>query len=271
MIPKKIHFCWLSGDEYPPLIEKCLETWQRVLPDYEIILWDTKRFDINSVDWVRGAFEAKKYAFAADYIRFYALYTEGGIYLDSDVEVLKSFDPLLDAKSFMGYEAATRLFEPAIVGAEANTEWCGKMLDFYKDRQFVCDVLSKVVIAPRAVERVFNDLYSDLPKAMPTTKVTIGGGELVLYPAEYFSPIKYDLDKSYNEVKKINQALYKNPNTYCIHRFNGSWTEGGPPRWMQIVDMVKKWLYGIFGKRRVETTLNLLRAMMGKSKMRIRE
>lgn len=86
MIPKKIHFCWLSGDEFPPLIQYCIDTWEKVLPDYEIILWDTKRFDINSIAWVKEAFEAKKYAFAADYIRLYAVYTEGGIYLDSDVE-----------------------------------------------------------------------------------------------------------------------------------------------------------------------------------------
>ena len=83
MIPKIIHLCWLSGDEYPPMIKKCIESWKRYLPDYEIMLWDTKRFDVNSVLWTKQAFECKKYAFAADYIRLYALYHYGGIYLDS--------------------------------------------------------------------------------------------------------------------------------------------------------------------------------------------
>ena len=93
MIPKRIHLCWLSGDPYPAKIGKCLASWKKHLPDYEVVLWDTKRFDLESSPWVKQAFEAKKYAFAADYIRFYALYNYGGIYLDSDVEVLRSFDP----------------------------------------------------------------------------------------------------------------------------------------------------------------------------------
>lgn len=123
MIPKKIHFCWLSGDEFPPFIRHCIDTWKQVLPDYELVLWNTKRFDINSVPWVKEAFEAKKYAFAADYIRLYSVYTEGGIYLDSDVEVLKRFDDLLQYKSFIGFEAATeKKVEAAIFGAEPGCE-----------------------------------------------------------------------------------------------------------------------------------------------------
>ena len=99
MIPRKIHFCWLSNDDFPPLIQHCLNTWKDVLPEYEIILWDTKRFNVNSISWVKEAYDAKKYAFAADYIRLYAVYTEGGVYLDSDVEVIKSFNDLLQYKS----------------------------------------------------------------------------------------------------------------------------------------------------------------------------
>ena len=117
MIPKIIHLCWLSGDPYPAKIAKCLDTWKKHLPDYEVMLWDTNRFDLNSSIWVRQAFEKKKYAFAADYIRFYALYHYGGIYLDSDVEVLKSFDDLLDLPYFMGAEKA-HTPEAAIIGAE---------------------------------------------------------------------------------------------------------------------------------------------------------
>ena len=85
MIPKIIHWCWLSGDPYPPKIQACLDTWKKVLPDYEIILWDTNRFDVNSTPWTKQAFEVKKYPFVADYIRLYAIYNYGGIYLDSDV------------------------------------------------------------------------------------------------------------------------------------------------------------------------------------------
>lgn len=96
MIPKRIHLCWLSGDPYPQKIQKCIDSWKIHLPDYEIMLWDLKRFDIAQVPWVEQAFQGQEVCFCRDYIRLYALYNYGGIYLDSDVEVLKSFDPLLD-------------------------------------------------------------------------------------------------------------------------------------------------------------------------------
>ena len=88
MIPKIIHFCWMSGDPYPEKIQKCIDSWKKILPDYEFWLWDSNRFDMESSVWVKEAFAARKYAFCADYIRCFALYTYGGIYLDSDVEVL---------------------------------------------------------------------------------------------------------------------------------------------------------------------------------------
>ena len=108
MIPKIIHFCWLSDDPYPQEIQRCLDSWKEILPDYEIWKWDRKRFDINSVPWTKEAFESKKYAFAADYIRLYALYNYGGIYLDSDVLMYKSFNPLLNLPYFIGSGAEVR-------------------------------------------------------------------------------------------------------------------------------------------------------------------
>ena len=136
MIPKIIHLCWLSGDKYPAKIAKCIASWKKHLPDYEIMLWDTKRFDLNTSNWVKQAFEAKKYAFAADYIRFYALHNFGGIYLDSDVEVLKSFNPLLDLPYFVGAEKAGTP-EAAIMGAEKGLPWIKKCLDYYSGRNFI--------------------------------------------------------------------------------------------------------------------------------------
>lgn len=122
MIPKIIHLCWLSGDKFPSDIQTCIDTWHEKLPDYEIILWDRKRFDINSTPWVKEACEAKKYAFAADYIRLYALYNYGGIYLDSDVIVYKSFNNLLHLPYFIGEDQCSN-FEPAIIGTEKKNPW----------------------------------------------------------------------------------------------------------------------------------------------------
>ena len=104
MIPKTIHYCWFSGDPYPDLVKRCIRSWKRSLPDYKLRLWDVKSFDFDSVPFVKEAMAEKKYAFAADYIRLYALYTEGGIYLDSDVEVFKSFNSFLNNSFFTGTE-----------------------------------------------------------------------------------------------------------------------------------------------------------------------
>ena len=95
MIPKIIHYCWLSDDPVPSDLQKYMRTWKEKLPDYEFMKWDFNRFDKQSSKWVAQAFDNKKYAFAADYIRLYALYNYGGIYLDMDVEVLKSYNPFL--------------------------------------------------------------------------------------------------------------------------------------------------------------------------------
>lgn len=257
MIPKKIHFCWLSGDEYPPLIKHCIETWHQVLPDYEIILWDTQRFNINSVPWVKEAFEARKYAFAADYIRLYAVYSEGGIYLDSDVEMLKTFNDLLDVPSFIGFEAATESIEAAIFGAEAGCAWCAKAMDFYKEKHFSMDERGGVdlsLTAPNVIMNALNDTYADFPKQMPKEPLTLNGN-IKVCPADYFSPIKYDLEKSYSSEKEIAQKYRENTNTYCIHRFCASWGIK-PSRGIQIWDMIKKKAEHLFGKKATNILLD---------------
>lgn len=118
MIPKIIHFCWLSNDPFPEKIQKCIDSWKRFMPDYQIKRWSTENFDINSVPLVKEAYEAKKYAFAADYIRCYALYHEGGIYLDSDVMVQKDLTELLkDYRYVTGMEfhpAAKKLYKAQV-------------------------------------------------------------------------------------------------------------------------------------------------------------
>lgn len=246
MIPKKIHFCWLSGDEFPPLIKYCIETWKKVLPDYEIILWDTNRFDINSVPWVKEAFDAKKYAFAADYIRLYAVYTEGGIYLDSDVEMIKSFDDLLDNKSFIGFEAATGTVEAAIFGGESGLEWCKKAMAFYHDKHFSTDEKGGVnlsITAPVIVKNALSEIYNNFPKNTPKKAIVVENSILVC-PAHYFSPIKYDIEKSYNCINRITDNYRKDPETYCIHRFNAAWGIK-PSKIIQIWEMIKKKIKGL--------------------------
>lgn len=215
MIPKIIHLCWLSGDPYPPKIARCLESWKKFLPDYEVVLWDTNRFDLNSSIWVRQAFEKKKYAFAADYIRFYALYHMGGIYLDSDVEVLKSFNDLLDLPYFMGAEKA-QTPEAAIIGAEKGCDWIKRCLDYYDNRSFVKEDGSLDI--------------RKLPEIMDE-QIRIIKPLRILSLQDSFNIRKMDMQK---EVLEFNDAFFSpkvfdsreveiTPYTYAIHHYQNSW------------------------------------------------
>lgn len=137
MIPKIIHFCWFSGEEYPGIVKKCLKSWRKKLPDYTIRIWDKDSFDFNSIPYVKEGMAAHKWAVAADYVRLYALYTEGGIYLDSDVEIIKSFDCFLNQPFFTGTEPYVRNgqvyfdIEGAIIGAEKGHPFLKECLDYY--------------------------------------------------------------------------------------------------------------------------------------------
>ena len=229
MIPKIIHYCWLSGDPYPPLVLHCIESWKKKLPDYEIILWDKDRIDINSILWLKQAYECKKYAFAADYIRFYALYNYGGIYLDADVEVIKSFNPLLDYKEFVGEDASGDI-EAAVIGAEKNAPWLKECLEYYKDRPFVkANGTLDMKPVPLLVRRVLSK-YS----------------EIKIYPFQYFSP------KDYN-VKKI----FITNDTYCVHHFDGKWIKRGIKYSLKIT--VHKILYLFFGREIHNSIVHIIR------------
>lgn len=215
MIPKLIHLCWLSGDPYPPKIARCLESWKKFLPDYEVVLWDTNRFDLNSSIWVRQAFEKKKYAFAADYIRFYALYHMGGIYLDSDVEVLKSFDDLLDLPYFVGAEKAGTP-EAAIMGAEKGCDWIKQCLDYYDNRSFVKEDGSL------DIRKLPEIMHEQIMKLKPIRVLLLDESkkirsldfskEVLIFNDAYFSPKVFD-----------SREVELTPYTYAIHHYQNSW------------------------------------------------
>lgn len=158
MIPRTIHFCWFSGSDYPKIVKRCINSWNQKLPDYKIKLWDSNSFDFNSVPFVKEAIADKKWAFAADYIRLYALYTEGGVYLDSDVEVKKSFNKYLNNAFFSGtepYIIDNKVFfdiEAAIIGSQAGHPFLKECMEFYenshymgKEQETVCHLMSRLL------------------------------------------------------------------------------------------------------------------------------
>ncbi len=212
MIPKIIHYCWLSHDPYPQKIQKCMDSWRRALPDYEFRLWNFDRFPKDKSAWVSQAFDAGKYAFAADYIRNYALYTEGGIYLDTDVEVLKSFDPLLHLPYFMGMESTTDDIEAAVMGSEAGNPIFKVMLDYYDSRSFIrTDGTYRTTPLPQLMSQRLFGVYQIKPIGN-ISEFDSGKDKLCVLPCDYFSPIH-----------QRTMRLTCTDNTYAIHRFAASW------------------------------------------------
>ena len=214
MIPKIIHFCWLSGDPYPKKIQQCIDSWKRHLPDYEIWLWDVNRFDINSSIWVKEAFEHKKYAFCADYIRAFALYNYGGIYLDSDVEVVKSYNDLLDLPYFVGYESSGNI-EAATMGFEKGNDIMKQILNHYENLHFVksngeYDVVIMPLIIKSAIEAY------EIKEIKSKHEFEYDSKVLNIFPYDWFSPID-------STGKRF--VLRATENTYSIHHFVSAWVD----------------------------------------------
>lgn len=219
MIPKTIHYCWFSGDRKPRTIKRCIDSWQRVMPDYKIRCWDSNSFDFDSVPFVRDAMAAKKYAFAADYVRLYALHTEGGIYLDSDVLVKRSFDSLLDNSFFCGTEAymanGTVHFrmEPAIMGAAKNHPFLKKCMSFYHDNTFDLKKTTKDFIMPIVVSRIgeyYGYKYVNSKQQLE---------DITIYPTSFFT-------------NTLCQDASNPNNLYAIHQNAGSWIDYSDRGWL---------------------------------------
>lgn len=213
MIPKIVHYCWLSNDPYPKNIARCLESWKEKLPDYEFIKWDFNRIDKSKFKWVSDAFDNRKYAFAADYIRSYAIYNYGGIYLDSDVEVIKSFDDLLSHHYFMGCEFNKTSPEAAVIGAEKGHPFFEKLLHYYDGRSFV---KADGTLDRRTLPSIFLEILDNGFKVEhidnPSQIDDDDSNKICILPYYYFSP-KSTLDGK----------IHKKVETYAIHHFTNTW------------------------------------------------
>ena len=208
MIPRKIHYCWFGGKPLPDDVKKYIAGWRKYCPDYEIIEWNEKNFDINCNAYVREAYEAKKWAFVTDYVRLYALYRHGGIYMDTDVEVVKPLDDLLVYDAVSGYESETSIPTGTIAACRDN-EWIGMLLRDYDDRHFISqdgklDMTTNVkVITKLTVEKYGLQLDGNMKRF---------GNNMILLPFDYLCA------KSYSTGKIIQTS-----DTYTIHHFTGSW------------------------------------------------
>ena len=246
MIPKIIHYCWMSGDTYPEKIKKCIDSWKKNLPDYDFILWDAKRFNVEQSIWVKEAYEAKKYAFCADYIRLYALYNYGGIYLDSDIEVVKPYDDLLNLPYFIGLESKG-YFEAATIGAEKNNIFIGEILRYYENRHFIApDGEQRITVMPQVMMEVLENNYR-LNIINSISSFDYDAKVINAFAPDWFSPIDSSGKRYVLRVTK---------NTYSIHHFVSAWVDwkvkllvwifglNSPTRLrlQKIAKSIKKWL-----------------------------
>lgn len=218
-IPKIIHFCWFGGKEKPSKVQECIESWYKYLSDYEFMEWNERNFDINSNEYVKQAYDEKKFAYVSDYARIKALYQYGGIYMDTDVMVYRSFNNLLDNKCILGFEQENYI-ATSFMACIPKYELIKEFIDKYDNVSFYNS--DKSLDLTTNVERLTGILEKrGLVRNNELQKV----GDIIVYPQEYFSPYDYG-----NFIRKNTE------NTYCEHLFLVSWL----PWTTKIKKIIKK-------------------------------
>lgn len=220
MIPKIIHYCWFGRGPLPELAQKCIASWKKYLPDYEIKEWNEDNFDVNIIPYTAEAYKAKKYAFVSDYARFWILHQYGGIYFDTDVEVIRPLDDIIERGNFMGFEtdpksqlkedASEASVNPGLgLGVAPGLGLIKKMLDFYEGRhfEFIPGGIGQLTIVHIATEVLRK---AGLKQQQGIQQVD----DMWIYPAEYFCPINLKTGR-----------IHVRPNTRTIHHYAGTWQD----------------------------------------------
>lgn len=207
MIEKKIHYFWFGRGEKPKSVLKCIDSWKKYLPDHEIIEWNESNFDISCNPYCAEAYERRKWAFVTDFGRLYVVYHYGGIYFDTDVEVIKNFDDIVDQEFFLGMEDSGRINTGIGFGAKKNSPVIKAMLDEYEGLHYIGeDGSENKTVCPVYNTRAIEHMGVNLGKE----KISWMGG--TIYPSEYFSPINL-----------YTSVMHKTRNTHSIHHFSNSW------------------------------------------------
>ena len=210
MIPKIIHYCWFGGKKLPNDVMHYIDCWRRYCPDYQIIEWNEENFDIKRCSYVKEAYEAKKWAFVADYVRLYVLYNYGGIYMDTDVEVVKSFDDLLDCQAFMCFENE-KFVSIGTLGAIKGSGLVKELLESYDIRRFYLEDGSyDVTTNLHVVTSILSEKYN----------LKLNGKQQVLKEKICIFPMEYFIAKS-----QPLGWIQADENTYAIHHYSGSWVD----------------------------------------------
>ena len=229
MIPKIIHYCWFGGKPLPKIAEKCIASWKKYLPGYEIKRWDESNFDVNAIPYTREAYAACKFAFVSDYARFWILYHYGGVYFDTDVEAINNMDDIISAGNFMGVEQQNDeriTVAPGLgIGVIRENPLFGQMIEVYSRAHFLNDdgtpCLKNIVeITTEQLQKYGLRNISEIQDCCGFT----------IYPKDYFCPIDYD-----------TRELKITENTRTIHHYAESWV----PRSTRFKNALSR----LFGKR----------------------
>lgn len=209
MIPKKIHYCWFGGNPKPKLAEKCFRSWKKYCPGYEIIEWNEDNYDLSAAPlYVRQAYEAKKWAFVTDFVRLQVVCDQGGIYLDTDVELRKPLEQLLENRAWFGFEDGAHVNTGCGFGAEAGHPVLREIMEDYREIPFLLDDGSYDMLScPQRNTGAFlrRGLRQD------NSRQTLEGDVLIL-PSDYLNPKSWQTGE-----------IYITENTLSIHHFNASW------------------------------------------------
>lgn len=226
MIPKIIHYIWLGGKEEPEILKKCKKSWETMCPDYEIKRWDESNLNIDECSYAKQAYEAKKFAFASDYFRYKILNAEGGIYLDTDVELIKPLDEFLNNKAFCGFEKSDTIASGLILGSIRNNPLIYKMVKIYQEKDF-----------KQSIERKEN-VCSIFTKMLQEEGIKLDNSfqelkDITVYPTDYFCPINV-----------VTNKLTKTKNTVSIHWYNASWYDKKQKRLHKLKEFLNKCSFG---------------------------
>ena len=216
MIPKVIHYCWFGHNPLPDKAQQCIASWQKFLPDYEIKQWNESNFDIHITPFVYEAYRLKKWAFISDYARFWILYNYGGLYFDTDVDVIRNMDSIIADGPFMGCEVTIwhkdYQIAPGLgIGAEPKMDVYKSILDLYEESHII-DERGWTDLHTKTVVLVANSFFVKHGFVQSEDKQIVKG--INIYPPDYFCPIKGG-----------TSDIVITPRTYTIHHYSGSWVE----------------------------------------------
>ena len=239
MIPKVIHYCWFGRNPLPPLAKKCIESWKKYLPDYEIKEWNEDNFDVNIITYTKEAYSAKKYAFVSDYARFWILHKYGGLYFDTDVELINPIDDILANGGYLGFEKnpsskARGLVNPGIgFASEKGNVILKDLIDLYSSLHFLDE--SGNLCMNKTVVHYTTDILQKygLSNVLATQKIC----GFTIYPEDYFSPISL-----------VTHRLHLTENTRSIHRFMGSWDTKNSSIKEIIRNLLPEWLLLLYNR-----------------------